>query len=60
MGITTQAADPRLSGQFAIRFGATIVSVTPGGPAAQAGLVSGDFIQAMDFDPITADHTLAE
>jgi membrane-associated protease RseP (regulator of RpoE activity) len=62
IGITTQPADSRLSAQFSMSpgFGATVVSVTPGGPAAQAGLSPGDFIQAMDDDPITAVHTLTD
>ena len=62
IGITTQPADPRLSARFSMKpgFGVTVASVAPGDPAEQAGLVPGDLIQAMDSDPITANHTLAD
>jgi S1-C subfamily serine protease len=40
--------------------GATIVSVTPGGPAAKAGIRSGDIVTRLDGKPlVTTDNTKA-
>ncbi len=62
IGITVVAADPQLSKHFSMDAGLGLVvnTVTPGGPADQAGLRQGDFIQAMDTFPVSSKYALTE
>jgi S1-C subfamily serine protease len=60
LGVTVTTVDPNLAvqNQLPVNQGALIASVTPGGPAAQAGLKPGDIIVAVDGIPVSGVSSL--
>lgn len=62
MGISVQAVTPQLASQYdlPVEYGAFVQRVTPNGPAAQAGIQQGDFIVAIDGQPINQENQFSE
>jgi serine protease Do len=60
IGVVIQNVTPALAQQFGLSQGggALVSDVTPGGPAAKAGLTRGDIILAVDGEPVEATNNL--
>jgi putative serine protease PepD len=56
VGADSQVIDPATAAAAGVPVGALILSVTAGGPAAQAGLVAGDVVTAVGSTSIDATH----
>jgi S1-C subfamily serine protease len=56
LGVQAQVIDPATAAAAGVPVGALILSITPGGPAALAGLVPGDVVTAVGSTSIDADH----
>jgi S1-C subfamily serine protease len=56
LGVQSQVLDPATAAAAGVPVGALILSVTPGGPAAVAGLLPGDVVTAAGTTTIDADH----
>lgn len=62
LGVSVADVDPTLAAQngLSVDHGALIVTITPGGPAAQAGLKAGDVIVQMDGKAINDVSSLGD
>jgi S1-C subfamily serine protease len=62
LGVSVATVTPTLAAQdnLAVDHGVLIVNVTPNGPAASAGLKSGDVIVQVDNKPVTDVQSLAD
>jgi putative serine protease PepD len=62
LGLNAQAIPPAAAQKAGVPEGLYVLSVTPGGPAATAGLASGDVITEVDGKPATSSEqiTVAE
>ncbi|MFI5287573.1 MAG: S1C family serine protease [Candidatus Dormibacteria bacterium] len=58
LGVQAQVIDPATAAAAGVPVGALILSVTPGGPAAVAGLLPGDVVTAVGTTSIDASHPL--
>jgi serine protease Do len=60
IGVVIQNVTPELAQQFGLSQGggALVSDVTPGGPAAKAGITRGDIILAVDGDTVEATNNL--
>jgi putative serine protease PepD len=56
LGADSEVIDPATAAAAGLPVGALILSVTPGGPAAQAGLVAGDVVTAVGSTSLDATH----
>jgi putative serine protease PepD len=56
VGADSEVIDPATAAAAGVPVGALILSVTAGGPAAQAGLVAGDVVTAVGNTSIDATH----
>ncbi|MEA2636959.1 MAG: putative serine protease PepD [Chloroflexota bacterium] len=56
LGADSEVIDPATAAAAGLPVGALILSVTPGGPAAQAGLVAGDVVTAVGSTALDATH----
>jgi S1-C subfamily serine protease len=62
LGVRVATVTPELAAQdnLPVDYGSLIVSVTSGGPAAQAGLLPGDIIVAIDGQKVTDNQVLSD
>jgi len=58
LGVQSQLLDPATAAAAGVPVGALILSVTPGGPAAAAGLLPGDVVTAVGSTALDANHPL--
>ncbi len=58
LGVDAEVLDPATAAGAGLPEGALILSVTAGGPAAQAGLLPGDVVTAVGSTALDADHPL--
>jgi serine protease Do len=56
LGADSEVIDPATAAAAGLPVGALILSVTPGGPAAQAGLKAGDVVTAVGSTSLDATH----
>lgn len=56
LGADSEVIDPATAAAADVPVGALILSVTPGGPAANAGLLAGDVVTAVGSTTIDATH----
>jgi S1-C subfamily serine protease len=56
LGVQSQVLDPATAAAASLPVGALILSVTPGGPAANAGLVPGDVVTDVGTTVLDATH----
>lgn len=56
LGADSEVIDPATAAAAGLPVGALILSVTPGGPAAQAGLIAGDVVTAVGSTSLDATH----
>jgi S1-C subfamily serine protease len=56
LGVQSQVLDPATAAAASLPVGALILSVTPGGPAANAGLVAGDVVTDVGTTVLDATH----
>jgi S1-C subfamily serine protease len=62
LGVTVQAITPDLAAQYnlPVDHGVYVQQVSPGSPAADAGIQAGDFIVSLGGQEINADHPFTE
>jgi S1-C subfamily serine protease len=62
LGVTTETVDAGVASQFGlgIDHGAVVLALTPKGPAARAGLRTGDVIVAFDGHPVNSSDDLGK
>ena len=58
LGVQSQVIDPATAAAAGLPIGALVLSVTPGGPAAAAGLAPGDVVTAVGSAVLDATHPL--
>jgi S1-C subfamily serine protease len=58
LGVQSQVLDPATAAAAGLPVGALVLSVTAGGPAADAGLLPGDVVTAVGSTTIDATHPL--
>ncbi|MHB8488334.1 MAG: S1C family serine protease [Candidatus Dormibacteria bacterium] len=56
LGVQSQVLDPATAAATGVPVGALILSVSPGGPAAAAGLLPGDVVTSVGTTPLDAAH----
>jgi len=56
LGADSEVIDPATATAAGLPVGALILSVTPGGPAAQAGLIAGDVVTTVGSTSLDATH----
>jgi serine protease Do len=59
LGGSFRPPSPELTEEFGLQQGAEVVSISPGGPLAQAGFKAGDLILSIEDQPVDSPETLA-